>query len=69
MGALADRLVALHDKDDAIAAIVDRVNDDDAREVMYRLWCRLHHVSVLRGDLERVRKGRRRELQRRLIPR
>lgn len=51
-------------KDDVIAYLAVTDWKPDAREALYRSWCLVVGVSVLRSDVNRVRQGRRRELNR-----
>jgi hypothetical protein len=54
-------------KDDVIADLIASGILPHGRETLYRAWCRAVGVAVLASDLERLRKGRRRELQRPLL--
>lgn len=54
-------------KDDVIAQLTATDWPPDAREDFWRVWCHSAGFSVLRSDLERVRAGRAREMQRGLF--
>lgn len=66
---LLNRLLDKTDKADAIAVLVDSSLGELARELAYRIWCRVHGVELLRHDVDRVRQARRRELQRTMLER
>jgi hypothetical protein len=54
-------------KDDVIAYLLASDWKSDARELLYREWCKVVGVDVTRADLRRVQQFRRRELNRRLF--
>ena len=53
-------------KDDVIAYVAATGWEPKRREDLYREWCAVVGVSVLRSDVERARQGRRRETNHRL---
>lgn len=54
-------------KDHVIAYLIATDWKTAAREVLYRDWCEVVGVDCTRTDLQRVRGGRRRELNRELF--
>jgi hypothetical protein len=54
-------------KDDVIAYLLASDWKSDARELLYREWCKVVGVDVTRADLRRVQQFRRRELNRSLF--
>jgi hypothetical protein len=54
-------------KDDVIGYLAVTDWEPARREALYREWCALVGVSVLRSDVTRVRQGRIRETNRSLF--
>lgn len=54
-------------KDDVIAYLIAADWKPDAREALYRAWCREVGVQVHNSDVKRARAGRLRELNRKLF--
>ena len=61
---LGDDVLKPEAKDDVIARLVVKRWPAGERETWYRRWCSVTRVFCSSVDLERLKKGRRRELQR-----
>jgi len=62
-----EKLADCATEDDAIGLLVSVNLGPIVKENLFRVWCRQNHVDVRRGALERLKKGRRREMQRPLV--